>query len=172
MSRYMSDAELGAHVRQRNRELSQRRRQKQAVLGMVQLNAWIPATLRHRLETLATERRQTLSDALISVLGSVLDAPPPPSLPAPPGVPVNRSHDETGPTLSEPQRLAVTGDKDALMVECGRLLAEGLSGEEIARRWNAEGRRTPRGSTFSSGNLLRDYRRWQASQPRPQERTP
>ena len=39
----------------------------------------------------------------------------------------------------------------------------GLSGAEVARQLNASGKRTASGAQFTSANLLRDYRRWQAT---------
>lgn len=51
-------------------------------------------------------------------------------------------------------------DKAALMLEIGAMLNEGHSGNEIARRLNASGRRTTSGAEFNGANLLRDYRAW------------
>jgi hypothetical protein len=47
-----------------------------------------------------------------------------------------------------------------LMQEVDTLLAQGLSGAEIARRFNAEGRQTETGAAYSSASLIRQWRRW------------
>ena len=50
--------------------------------------------------------------------------------------------------------------RDELMTWIGKLLDEGLTGNEIARQLNASGQRTASGSAFTGQNLLRDYRAW------------
>lgn len=74
----------------------------------------------------------------------------------------------TKPTAPEtadmfPAPAPATTTKDELMTWIGELLNEGHTGNEIARRLNASGRRTASGAEFNGGNLLRDYRRWQAT---------
>lgn len=54
-------------------------------------------------------------------------------------------------------------DKGALMREVDKLLSQGLSGNDIARRFNAEGRRTVRGAAFVGQILLREWRKWKAT---------
>ena len=51
-------------------------------------------------------------------------------------------------------------DKAALMREVDSLLSQGLSGGDIARKFNAEGRRTIRGAAFTGRNVIRDWRKW------------
>ncbi len=46
------------------------------------------------------------------------------------------------------------------MAEADSLHNTGLSWEAIARRWNAEGRRTERGAEFRGANIARDWRKW------------
>lgn len=50
--------------------------------------------------------------------------------------------------------------KAALMAEVDSLLARGLSSHAIARKFNAEGRRTVRGALFYGPKLLREWRKW------------
>ena len=50
--------------------------------------------------------------------------------------------------------------KEALMVEVDSLLSQGLSSHAIARKFNAEGRRTVRGALFYGPKLLREWRKW------------
>ena len=51
-------------------------------------------------------------------------------------------------------------DKTALWQEADSLNKAGLSWNEIARRWNAEGRRTDKGAEFRGGNIAREVRKW------------
>ena len=46
------------------------------------------------------------------------------------------------------------------MAEADSLHKAGLSWGEIARRWNADGRRTERGAEFRGANIARDWRKW------------
>ena len=50
-------------------------------------------------------------------------------------------------------------DKAALWREADSLNKAGLSWGEIARRWNAEGRRTDKGAEFRGGNIAREVRK-------------
>ena len=54
----------------------------------------------------------------------------------------------------------VSGSDAAALVEADSLHNTGLSWEAIARRWNAEGRRTERGAEFRGANIARDWRKW------------
>lgn len=51
-------------------------------------------------------------------------------------------------------------DKAALWREADSLHKAGRSWNEIARRWNAEGRRTDKGAEFRGGNISREVRKW------------
>lgn len=51
-------------------------------------------------------------------------------------------------------------DKAVLMREVDSLLAQGLSGGDVARKFNAEGRKTIRGAAFTGRNVMRDWRKW------------
>ena len=55
---------------------------------------------------------------------------------------------------------AVKKGDAAALAEADSLKAQGLSWGEIARRWNAEGRRTERGAEFRGANIARDWRKW------------
>ncbi len=50
-----------------------------------------------------------------------------------------------------------------LMLDVDTLLAQGLSGAEIAWRFNAMGRRAAAGAEYSGARLIRDWRRWKRS---------
>ena len=54
-------------------------------------------------------------------------------------------------------------DQADLMQEVDSLLAQGLSGTDIARQFNAAGRRTTSGTDYCAPNLIRDWRRWKGT---------
>ena len=58
----------------------------------------------------------------------------------------------------------VSGSGGAAMAEADSLKAQGLSWGEIARRWNAQGRRTERGAEFRGANIARDWRKWKGEE--------
>jgi len=74
---------------------------------------------------------------------------------------------EKGQPLDAPEPAPATSlalaavSHDAAMREVETLLAQGLSGEAIARQWNSEGRRTKKGAEYHGANILRDFRKWQ-----------
>ncbi len=51
-------------------------------------------------------------------------------------------------------------DKAALWHEADSLHKAGLSWAEIARRWNAEGRRTENSAEYRGNNIAREVRKW------------
>ena len=53
----------------------------------------------------------------------------------------------------------VSDSDNAALVEADSLHKAGLSWEAIARRWNAEGRRTERGAEFRGANISREVRK-------------
>lgn len=56
-----------------------------------------------------------------------------------------------------------TGGPQGIMGEVDTLLAAGLSGSDIARQFNEEGRRTAKGAEYRGANLLRDWRKWKGA---------
>ena len=147
MATRVSDTELAARLRQRNAVNSQRRRERLALAGKVQLLTWIPATLRRELDSAAAARGEPLSETTAALLLAGLNAT------------------TTTPADSEPTPVLTQFEdgKAELMNEVAALLNEGHTGADIARRLNASGRRTASGSAFNGGNLLRDYRRWKST---------
>ncbi len=66
-----------------------------------------------------------------------------------------------GDAIKKPKAAFMTPeDKAALMAEVDSLLSQGLSSHAIARKFNAEGRRTVRGALFYGPKLLQDWRKW------------
>ena len=68
--------------------------------------------------------------------------------------------DAPGPVSDSSGELSATVKKDdaAALEEADSLHKAGLSWGEIARRWNAEGRRTERGAEFRGANMAREWR--------------
>jgi len=56
--------------------------------------------------------------------------------------------------------VSVSFDRTAMMTTIGELLDAGLTGNEIARRLNAAGHRTTKGTELIGANVLREYRKW------------
>lgn len=146
MATRVSDGELAARVRQRNRANSERRRVKLAAGGKVQLLTWIPATLRSEIASLAAANGETVSQAAERLLLAALNA---------------TTRDNKPPDTQPVYNTVVGGDeRTALLAEVGALLDGGMTGNEIARRFNSSGRRNSSGKPFIGANLLRDYRAW------------
>ena len=175
----ISDSELAANVRQRNRQASERRRQRLAIAGKVQLLTWLPDTLRRELDSVAAARREPVSEtAAAAILAGLKQIPTNPvsayhCYQCDARMTVEREKEPLCEKCESASQLATTpasnntqpmytgcGDRDALMVETGKLLADGLSGADIARRLTAAGYRSPTGAALTGANLLRDYRAW------------
>lgn len=152
--RKLTDSELAQRLRARNRQASERRRERLALAGNVQLLTWIPATLRRELDRVAAARGEPLSETTTALLTAALKTATTPATRDKPTAAAELIPDMF---LSTP---ATTTDKDALMTWVGELLNEGLTGAEAARRLTAAGYRSPNGAALTGGNLLRDYRAW------------
>lgn len=72
MATKVSDGELAARLRQRNRINSERRRVKLVAGGKVQLLAWIPATLRSEIAALAAANGETVSAVVERLLSDAI----------------------------------------------------------------------------------------------------
>ena len=136
--------ELGARTRAANQRRAARLLERQKAAGKVALTVWVSAATRARID--AVRHGATLNETAERLLLAGLNTT---SRDKPPG---------TVDTTSVHTDVVV--DKDALMNEVALLLEEGLSGNEIARRLNASGRRNSSGKPFIGANLLRDYRAW------------
>ena len=179
--RKLTDSELAANVRQRNRVNSERRRQRLAIAGKVQLLTWIPDTLRRELDSVAAARREPVSEtAAVALAAGLAQIPTTPvsayhCLRCGSRMTVAREREPlcdaceaasqpatttTPATTHQPVYTGVVSTRDALMTEVGKLLNEGLTGAEVARRLTAAGYRSQNGAALSGANLLRDYRAW------------
>ena len=184
--RKLTDSELAARLRQRNRDSSERRRERLALAGHTQLLTWIPASLRERVDAAAAASGLKLSPMVERLLLAGLNATTTPATTTPycclrcdapipadcEDAPVcadcnremNAIAESCNATTTPAATTPATTTRDALMTEVGKLLDEGLSGAEVARRLTAAGYRSPNGAALTGANLLRDYRRWQQQQ--------
>ena len=189
----IADSELAANVRSRNRVNSERRRQRLALAGKVQLLTWIPDTLRRELDSVAAARREPVSEtAAVAIAAGLTQIPTTPvsayhclrcgsrmtverereplcdaceaaaAQMATTTTPATTRDKPTAPEAADmfPAPAGNSTTRDELMTWIGKLLDEGHTGAEVARRLNASGRRTANGAQFTSANLLRDYRAW------------
>lgn len=143
MGARLTDSELAQRVRAANQRRAARLLERQKAAGRVALTIWVDTTTKARIE--AARHGATLNETAERLLLAGLNATTTPA---------------TKPTTAELFATPATSQKDALMVEVGKLLNEGLSGADIARRLNASGQRTANGAQFTGANLLRDYRAW------------
>ena len=72
--RKLTDSELAARLRQRNRDSSERRRERLALAGHTQLLTWIPASLRERVDAAAAASGLKLSPMVERLLLAGLNA--------------------------------------------------------------------------------------------------
>ena len=103
-------------------------------------DAWLGRTVKTLLGRAVAEPRRGKQSALFDAPG-----------------PVSGSGAEE---FSDAVKKGGAGEFSNAIAEADSLKAQGLSWGEIARRWNAEGRRTERGAEFRGGNLARDWRKW------------
>jgi len=156
MATRLTDSELATRVRAGNRQRAQRQHERRRSAGLVQLNVWVPQSTRTVLDRVAAHRDMTVSETVADLLERTLAA----------ALVLNEATTTpaTKPTAPETADMfpapATTTDKDALMLEIGRMLNEGFTGAEVARQLNARGQRTASGAQFNGANLLRDYRAW------------
>ena len=146
-----------------DRERQQKLRDRRKAQGWRRITVWLSPEQAGRLETLGGDA--WLGRTVKALLGRAVAEPrrgKQSALFDAPG-PVSDSGGEFSTTVKKggagdfPN--AIKGDAAAL-VEADSLKAQGLSWGEIARRWNAEGRRTERGAEFRGANISRDWRKW------------
>lgn len=135
-----------------DRERQQKLRDRRKADGWRRITVWLNPEQAGRLETLGDD---WLGRTVKQLLGDALQERRP--APATPKV-----SDTTGDFSGAIKKAAfmTPADKAALMAEVDSLLAQGLSSHAIARKFNAEGRRTVRGALFYGPRLLQDLRKW------------
>lgn len=142
MGARLPDNELAQRVRAANQRRAARLVERQKAAGRVAMTIWVDSTTKSRVD--AARRGASLNETAERLLLAGLTA-------------------TTTPATSEPPTPVYTGgvsDRDAFMAEVGKLLDEGHTGNEIARRLTAAGFQTANGKPLSGANLLRDFRAW------------
>ena len=147
----LTDEERGRRVRQQNRVRSEKVRERLETKGQASFTVWIPLELKTALVDLAGYWGKPIGPSTAEVLqaGLKMIGQAPVKVAEPP-------------LSQEP----LPGDRNSikarLMEEVEALVTQGIGYGEIARRWNAEGRTTPDGAVFRSGDLARAHRRWKS----------
>ena len=143
MGARLTDSELAARIRAANQRRAARLVERQKAAGRVAMTIWIDAATKERVNEarLGAALNETAERLLLAGLAATT-------------TPASN-------TTQQPVYTGVVSSRDALMTEVGKLLDEGLSGAEVARRLTAAGYRSQNGAALTGANLLRDFRRWQ-----------
>ena len=151
MATRLSDSEFAARTRKANQRRAARQLERRREAGLVQMNVWVSQSTKARIEAarLGAALNETAERLLLAGLAATT-------------TPATTRDKPTAPEAADmfPAPAGTTTTRDALMTEVGKLLNEGHTGAEVARRLNASGQRTANGAQFTSANLLRDYRAW------------
>ena len=158
--RKLSNDELATRTREANRRRGERHRERLTIAGRAALTVWVPVGLRSRfvneaaasgvnINELATQLiDRGLRESKTAIIADMPDPQPETH------TPVFVADASTHNTVS------VSLDRSAMMTTIGELLDAGLTGNEIARRLNAAGYRSTKGSALIGANVLREYRTW------------
>ena len=180
MATRLSDSEFAARTRKANQRRAARQLERRREAGLVQMNVWVSQSTKARIEAarLGAALNETAERLLLAGLAATTtpatttpycclrcDAPIPADCEdAPVCADCNRElnaiAESCNATTTPAATTRATTTRDALMMEVGKLLDEGHTGNEIARQLNASGQRTASGSAFTGQNVLRDYRAW------------
>lgn len=178
MAQRLTNDELAERVRASNRRRGERHRQRLTVAGRAALTVWVPVELRSRFVDRAAELLININELAERLIDAGLRAESKTAIIAdmPEPDPQSETADLFAMPDPEPQTLvvadvdpdpqatpptvSVNSDRDGLLRQVGLLLADGLSGAEIARRMNAAGHRAISGKELVGHNLLREYRAW------------
>ena len=185
--RKLSNDELATRTRDANRRRSERARERLTIAGRAALTVWLPVTLRRDFVNEAAGSGMTISELATRLIEKGLrdgkknhgsDMPDPDgnyargsNLPAPDPDPetadlfATPDPEPQTPVVvaSEPathQPVSVNSDRDAMMTVVAGLLADGLTGADIARKLTAAGYRSQQGTELRGANVLREYRAW------------
>jgi hypothetical protein len=184
--RKLSDSELVARTRDANRRRSERARERLTIAGRAALTVWLPVGLRRdfvaeaagsgmTINELATkliekgmrERSEFNSDVIPDPDAKLFSIPDPDTadlFATPEPEPTDTKENAPADLLSV--SVGSGSDRDAMMALVARLLAEGLTGADIARNLTAAGYKSQQGTELRGANVLREYRQWKEKQSR------
>lgn len=170
--RKLTDSELATRTREANRRRSERKRERLTIAGHAALTVWLPVGLRRDFVAAAAGQGVTINELATKFIekgmrdgkinhGLYLPDPETADLFATPDPePQTLVVADVDPDPQHTPPVSVNSDRDAMLRRVGELLADGLTGAEIARRLNAEGHRAISGKELVGPNLLREYRTW------------
>lgn len=171
----LSNDELATRTREANRRRGERHRERLTIAGRAALTVWLPVGLRREfvneaalcgigINELATQLiEKGLRESKTAIIADMPDSQP-----------------ETADMFAMPEQetqtpvvvvvadasahntVSVDSGRTAIMMLVAGMLADGLTGAEIARRLNADGYRAVSGKELVGHNLLREYRAWKA----------
>jgi hypothetical protein len=183
--RKLSNDELATRTREANRRRGERARERLTIAGRAALTVWLPVWLRSQFVNEAAGSGMTINELatkliekgmldsklvnfnspqmrdsvqFVTVESEIADpdtadlfATPEPE----PQTPV-----VVADTASTHNTVSVGSDRDTMMVMVNRLLADGLTGADIARKLTAAGYKSQQGTELRGANVLREYRVW------------
>ncbi len=156
----LSNDELATRTREANRRRGERHRERLTIAGRAALTVWVPVGLRSRFVNEAAASGVNINELATQLIDRglresktaiIADMPDPE-----PQTPVVVASEP----VTTQQPVSVSLDRSAMMTTIGELLDAGLTGNEIARRLNAAGYRSTKGSALIGANVLREYRAW------------
>ena len=171
--RKLSNDELATRTREANRRRGERQRERLTIAGRAALTVWLPVTLRKEFSNAALSAGLTISELAERLIEKGLkdkDIAHYPTI-----KPLNADMDTADLfAMAEPNStdtkenapaakssfVNVGSDRDAMLQQVGLLLAEGLTGADIARKLTAAGYRSQQGTELRGANVLREYRAW------------
>jgi len=173
--RKLSNDELATRTREANRRRGERHRERLTIAGRAALTVWVPVGLRSRfvkeaalcgvgINELATRLiEKGLRESKTAIITDMPDSQPKTAdmfaMPEPePQTPVVVAVADA----STHNPVSVDSGRTAMMMLVAGMLADGLTGAEIARRLNADGYRSSNGAELRGANVLREYRTWKA----------
>jgi hypothetical protein len=172
--RKLSNDELATRTREANRRRGERQRERLTIAGRAALTVWLPVGLRKEFSNAALSAGLTISELAERLIEKGLkdkDIAHYPAL-----KPLNADMDtadmfampdtnstdtkENAPADLLSVSVGTGSDRDAMLQQVGELLAEGLTGADIARKLTAAGYRSQQGTELRGANVLREYRQW------------
>ena len=188
----LSNDELATRTREANRRRGERHRERLTIAGHAALTVWVPVGLRSRFVNEAAASGVNINELATRLIEKGLRESQlvnfTSSDPQPDTADMFATADSEyrtrpdnecpvcGELTSNPHApdcdyrgtqqphtpVCVSLDRSAMMTTIGELLDAGLTGNEIARRLNAAGYRSTKGSALIGANVLREYRAWKA----------
>ena len=156
----LSNDELATRTREANRRRGERHRERLTIAGHAALTVWLPVGLRREFVSEAASCGVGINELATRLIEKgmrerktaiIADMPDPE-----PQTPVVVASEP----VTTQQPVSVSLDRSAMMTTIGELLDAGQTGNEIARRLNAAGYRSTKGSALIGANVLREYRTW------------